>query len=125
MSRLLTRYGRWLLPLLWMGLIFFLSAQSKLPDLTHGRPDLQAVAGHFLVYAVLGVLWARALRGAAVRRPWAWAFFIAVLYGFSDEFHQSFVPNRHPDIFDILTDAAGAGVGLLLYSLARHAPHEA
>ena len=37
-----------------------------------------------------------ALRVSGVRRPWLWAFLIAVLYGVSDEFHQSFVPNRHP-----------------------------
>ena len=41
---------------LWMGVIFYLSAQSRLPDLTQGRPNLQDIAGHFLVYAVLALL---------------------------------------------------------------------
>jgi VanZ family protein len=39
---------------------------------------------------------------------------LAVLYGLSDEWHQSFVPGRTPDVVDILTDAIGAAIGLLL-----------
>ncbi|MCX7707278.1 MAG: VanZ family protein, partial [Anaerolineae bacterium] len=53
-----------------------------------------------------------ALAGSGVRRPGLWAFVLALLYAFSDEFHQSFVPGRHPDPLDILTDAAGAGAAL-------------
>ena len=104
----------WISVVVWMGLIFFLSAQPKLPDLTRGRFEMQDVAGHFLVYAVLALLLAWALRTWRVRRFWLWALVIAILYGVSDEGHQYFVPNRHPDVFDLLTDAAGAGVALLL-----------
>jgi VanZ family protein len=32
----------------------------------------------------------------------------AALYGVSDEFHQSFVPGRTPDVFDACADATGA-----------------
>ena len=40
------------------------------------------------------------------------AFVIAVLYGVSDEFHQSFVPGRTPDAADVLADAVGAALAL-------------
>ncbi|HET8524951.1 MAG TPA: hypothetical protein VFL82_17090, partial [Thermomicrobiales bacterium] len=54
-----TRWGtarRWLPVLLWMAVIFFLSSRQKLPQ-PHGiSPDLQAIAGHFTVYAVLAFL---------------------------------------------------------------------
>ena len=122
------KFVRWAAPVAWMGLIFFLSAQSTLPDLTHGRPDLQDIAGHFTVYAVLGLLWQRALAGAGVRHAAWWAFAIAVLYGVSDEFHQSFVPGRAPDPFDVATDAAGAAVMLGVVSAiykARQARRDA
>ncbi|MGB4803189.1 MAG: VanZ family protein [Anaerolineae bacterium] len=33
----------------------------------------------------------------------------------SDEFHQSFVPNRHPDLFDVATDMVGAALALWLW----------
>jgi VanZ family protein len=43
------------------------------------------------------------------------AFVLAVLYALSDEFHQSFVPGRHPSLVDaLLVDPAGAGLTLLL-----------
>ncbi|MEZ4273606.1 MAG: VanZ family protein [Myxococcota bacterium] len=39
----------------------------------------------------------------------AWGYgFITILYGLVDEFHQSFVPGRSPDLLDALADAAGA-----------------
>ena len=110
---------RWAAVAAWMALIFFLSAQSTLPDLTSGRPDLQNIAGHFLAYAGLVLLLLWALTGAGVRHAALWAAAIAVLYGISDEFHQSFVPHRHPDVFDVLTDAAGAVAGLLAWRARR------
>lgn len=104
----------------WMGLIFVLSAQTRLPRLTpSGWPDVQSVAGHFVVYAVLAWLLCMALAGAGVRRATRWAFVLALLYALSDEFHQSFVPNRHPDIFDVLTDAAGAATALFIAGKVR------
>ena len=62
-------------------------------------PQIQDVLGHFTVYAVLAVLLWWALRGAGVRPSLLWALAAAVLYGATDEFHHSFVPNRHPDVF--------------------------
>ncbi len=104
-------WHRWVAAAAWMGLIFFVSAQPRLPLLLDS-PDLQDVAGHFAAYAVLAALLRWALAGSGVRRPGIWALVLAVLYAFSDEFHQSFVPGRHPDPLDILTDAAGATAAL-------------
>jgi VanZ family protein len=39
---------------------------------------------------------------------------IASLYGISDEFHQSFVPGRTPDVVDWLADTSGALLAVLL-----------
>lgn len=111
---------RWAVVVAWMGLIFCLSAQSTLPRLTPaGWPDVQSVAGHFAVYAVLALLLRAALARAGVRRAALWAFAIAVLYSASDEFHQSFVPNRHADVFDLMTDAAGAAAALFVAEKMR------
>lgn len=101
----------------WMGLIFFLSAQPRLPRvILPGLLPIQDVLGHFTVYAVLAVLVGWALQGAGVRHPMLWALGAAVLYGVTDEFHQRFVPNRHPDLFDLATDLAGAAGALLIVS---------
>lgn len=105
----------WLPPLAWMGIIFLLSAQRKLI----GPPqswlaELLINSAHFFVYAGLAFLWWRALsRGRrADKILLAAAFGISVLYGASDEFHQSFVPGRDASWLDLLTDAAGAAVAL-------------
>ncbi|MGB2772082.1 MAG: hypothetical protein WBF31_07160, partial [Anaerolineae bacterium] len=52
----------WLAVIAWAALIFGFSAQSTLPDLTHGLPDLQDIAGHLAAYAGLAFWLALALR---------------------------------------------------------------
>ena len=100
---------RWTAVVAWMGLIFYLSVQPRLAIVMPlGLPQIQDVIGHFTVYAVLAVFLWWALRGAGVRHPLLWVLVATVLYSLTDEFHQSFVPNRHPDPFDLATDLAGA-----------------
>lgn len=116
----LERLTRWLLPLLWMALIFAMSSRSTIPKAPGISPELIAASGHLVVYAVLGVLLFRALGDLvetwAARAGLAWL--LAVLYGITDEFHQSFVPGRFATLEDVLLDAAGAAIGLLLYRAA-------
>ena len=105
----------WLPPLAWMGVIFFLSAQPDLPGLPGSLLDtLLKKSGHFVVYAVLAFLWYRALSrgGMADRAVLGLVFAIAVIYGMSDEFHQSFIPGRHPGLSDVLIDAMGAATAI-------------
>jgi VanZ family protein len=100
----------WTAVLAWAGVIFTLSAQpgSRLPG-------GWSVQGHFGVYAVLGVLLWLALGGrSAGVRGIVLAIVIASAYGITDEFHQSFVPQRTPDVFDWATDTVGAAVGVML-----------
>jgi VanZ family protein len=99
----------WLAALAWAGVIFGLSSQpgSKLPG-------GWSVEGHLGVYAVLGVLVWFALGGrSAGLRGIILAIAIASAYGITDEFHQSFVPQRTPDVLDWVTDTAGAAVGVM------------
>jgi len=103
-----------LAPFLVMAVIFGFSSRSQLPDLDGGR-DLQNVIGHFAVYAALGASLALLFRaiGWGVLRSLLCAVVLATLYGVSDEFHQSFVPNRNVDPRDVLVDFLGATGGAL------------
>jgi VanZ family protein len=48
------------------------------------------------------------------------AIVAAVVYGISDEFHQSFVPGRTSDAADVLADAIGATVAVgIAWAIAR------
>jgi VanZ family protein len=84
---------------------------SSLPD--PPKPtELPDPSLHALGYFVLCALLIRACAGGAwrgvtpARLAIAWA--IAVFYGVSDEWHQSFVPGRTPDLYDVFADAIGA-----------------
>ncbi len=67
---------------------------------------------HGVLYGVLGagILWALK---SSTRRDLAVAVGLASLYGITDEFHQSFVPGRTPDLVDWVADSAGALLGAL------------
>lgn len=113
---------RFLPVLACMGVIFFLSHQSKLPEVPTLSGQVTSVLGHFSVYFGLAVLtwWALGEFDLSSRQRVGIAIAVAVLYGISDEWHQSFIPGRTPDWRDVLTDAIGAAVGLFIVTrLAR------
>jgi len=41
-------------------------------------------------------------------------FLLVVIYGYLDEIHQSFVPGRNYDVYDMLANAIGAGLFVLI-----------
>lgn len=101
----------------WMAVIFGL---SSLPG--SAIPGKYGTPAHFVVYAVLGGLLLLALPRA--ERPWValvTAVVIASLYGITDEYHQSFVPGRVPDIADWAVDTAGALTATLVLEAIRRA----
>ncbi|BAZ93184.1 uncharacterized protein FOKN1_0782 [Thiohalobacter thiocyanaticus] len=109
------------LALVWMGVLYLLSDQPAIdaPMLFPGQDKLF----HAIVYAVLGGLYLALFRpgpaGYAAQARWL-ALGLAVLYGISDEWHQSFVPGREPDVLDVLADGVGAAVGVMvLHTLVR------
>ncbi len=113
---------RFLPALACMGAIFLLSHQSKLPDVPSLSGQVTSVLGHFTVYFALAVLvwWALGAFDLSGRQRVGIAIAIAVLYGISDEYHQSFIPGRTPDWRDVLTDTIGAACGLWVVTrLAR------
>ena len=98
----------WVPALLYMAVIFVASAQPtvRLPDFRESDK-----VSHLAAYAVLGGLLAY---GGAQTGTGPLPLMIAgSLYGASDEFHQSFVPGRGPDVRDWLADTAGVILGVL------------
>lgn len=96
-------------PVLHCGLIFYLSHQPDLPSTPGGDKT-----AHLIAYAVMGILFVRAFYFGTGWRPVVLilvAFVVSVLYGVSDELHQSFVPGRDPSLGDVLADTAGALLG--------------
>ncbi len=104
----------WLPPLLLMAAIFVLSAQPNL-DSGLGLVDLIGrKIVHAGVYALLCVLWWRALRTqTSPGRALVAAVAISVAYSVTDELHQSTVEGRVGSPVDVLIDSAGVGLAML------------
>ena len=72
--------------------------------------------GHILIYGALGFWLLICLKSWLDGRKGLpfWALLIGVLYGASDEWHQSFVPARSAEGHDVMVDAIGVALGVLL-----------
>ena len=108
------RLMNWAAVLSWAGIIFYASSLSDLGLST--ETNLAPILGHALEYAVLTFLLIRALgsKNSAARRTVWIAALLALAYAGSDEYHQSFVANRHPSALDLLVDAAAIGAVAIL-----------
>jgi VanZ family protein len=109
------RLDPWAPPLVLMAVIFAFSAQ---PDLNSGLGTIDLVGRkiiHASEYGLLTFLWWRALR--TVAKPdtaVAAAAALAVAYAATDEFHQHFIRGRHGTPVDVLIDATGVTIAVIL-----------
>ncbi|HEY6771126.1 MAG TPA: VanZ family protein [Solirubrobacterales bacterium] len=104
-------------PLLLMGVIFYLSAQTSTGEHPWWDVILRKL-GHVSGYALLTALWWWALEGV-VRRPLVIAVSIAFAYACTDEFHQTFVHGRTGTPVDVLIDSIGMAIAALLIGARR------
>jgi VanZ family protein len=114
-----TQFSKWLPAIVIMLVIFWFSAQpgSEMPTFNWADTIIKK-GGHVIGYALLASLYWRALDFNHNKRWVAW--FLAVLYALTDEFHQSFVPGRSPSVWDVMIfDNVGAVVSLWLISHYR------
>lgn len=135
----------WGMVVLWMGVIFYFSAQVSeassqlssgvtqiIVDVIHTiNPNLEIdldtfrfiirKLAHFTEYFILALFVMNALRSSGIcRSSFLIALIICVLYAISDEFHQMFVPGRGPSVRDVFIDSLGAFVGIVcFYFLAK------
>jgi len=137
----------WILPAIWMGLIFVFSHQpgNESAELSSGITQillkvLLAVnisldelslhnairtIAHFMIFFILGYLWyiAFRIRDISPKQSASRAFIISVGYAFFDEAHQYFIPSRACELKDVMVDSFGAGcaigLGWLLPILKR------
>lgn len=117
----MNRFRLWLPAILWAATIFVISAMPPLVPAEKKKPLFIPTdkLAHVVAYALLGGLALFALRRAHnMRLPKAvlLAILLASAYGASDEWHQSFVPNRQAAVDDWVADVTGAVlVGLVWY----------
>ena len=98
---------RFLPAILMMLAIFLFSAGSAFHTQEQLLQTIINKGGHMTGYGLLALAFWRIFEFEEDRFWWAWS--LAVFYALTDEYHQSFVPGRHPSAFDVLVfDNAGA-----------------
>ena len=113
MKKLFAIVPRWLPALILMVVIFAFSSRSgnELPNFG-GWDYVVKKSAHGIGYGLLALSYLHALPNRNYKLAW----FLAVLYSLTDEFHQSFVPGRRSSLEDVFVfDAIGAILALLLH----------
>lgn len=100
-----------LLPIMYMGLIWFLSSHSAdaFVKTSFSFDHLLKESLHLIEFAILYLFIALAF---IVNKRWTraasmFAAIISIAYGAIDEIHQSFVPYRSATVIDFIKDAIG------------------
>jgi VanZ family protein len=133
---------RLLLPILWYGLIFYITEQPEASSLSTQlimfelydtindsvqlaniwilRPEfwngVLRIGSHLFMFGNLGILFYHLIEPSLRfnKKTFLISILLVTLFGISDEVHQSFVPGRFPMPIDVLKDIAGAIVFILL-----------
>lgn len=122
MKKLLDIVPRWLPALILMIAIFAFSSRTsnELPNFG-GWDYFVKKSAHGIGYGLLALSYLRALPNRNYKLAW----FLAVLYSLTDEFHQSFVPGRRASLIDVFVfDNLGAMIALFLHYRFFGADHE-
>jgi VanZ family protein len=118
----------WLPVILWALVIFLFSAKHAVSVSQIDITDFVVKkCAHIIEYAVFTTLLYRALYASGVSKKKAgiYSVILAVIYGLSDEFHQSFTPGRDPKLRDVLFDTTGAITAIYsVWNLLPKAPQK-
>lgn len=115
----------WLPPAIWALAIYLISSFPTAPvSQVYWREFAVKKSAHIIEYAIFAVLLYRAFRGYGIgaKNAAIYSIFFSLIYGVTDEFHQSFTPGREPRVRDVFFDTIGALVGI--YSLWNLPPHQ-
>jgi VanZ family protein len=108
MKKNILRYGP---VILWMAFMFFLSSRSDLPATkVHAFDFVTKKIAHILEYIILNLLWYRAI---AKKQPTT-AMLYSLIFAFTDETHQIFIPYRSGVLRDVGIDFIGILISSLL-----------
>lgn len=102
--------------IVWSALIFYLSSQPAISITEAKTADIFIhKLAHVIEYCILYVLAVLAFYSKEKSKAvLLGAFLFIVIYGATDEIHQSFVPTRGPRFTDVLVDSVGGLIGFVV-----------
>jgi VanZ family protein len=104
--------GLWAPVALYAAALFAASSRSEFPDIVALFWDKLLHAGAWAVLTALALRATHGGKGPLRAGPTLAAAAIALAYGLSDEYHQSFVTGRDAGLPDLLADAVGTAVAI-------------
>jgi VanZ family protein len=123
------------LVMIWMSIIFFFSHQNGiessnlsggfsglLHDLLFTTIEIEVfdsylrILAHFIVFMILGFLILNCFKNKTYRNI-VISFIIGFGYALLDEYHQSFIPGRASEFFDVMVDSFGVIFGIIILLL--------
>ena len=119
---MISKYRYWIPATLYMALIFWLSSRPSPEELRIIPLIARLKIVHMIEYGMLYYFVWHALRATSTYRPveiLILAFFIVVLYGLTDEFHQIFVAGRTARLIDVVADGIGGIITAFVLKLFR------
>lgn len=118
----------WAPPLIWATIIYKLSdGRVPVASSVYWQDFAFKKSAHIFFYGVLAILLYRGMIGEGINKKMAaiWALVLAIFYGVTDEYHQSFTQGREARIRDIGFDGIGATLGsTLVYNILPMMPKE-
>ena len=100
----------WLPPIIWAVVIFsFSSYQTVQASQIMWQDFIVKKSFHIIEYAILTTFVYRAMKGSGLDRKKAgiYSILFTILYGITDEFHQSFTQGRESKARDVVFDTIG------------------
>ena len=113
----------WLPLLIWAAIIFaFSSYPTAKASEIQWQDFVVKKTFHIIEYGILATVTYRALRGSGVdeKKAGIYSMIFALVYGATDEFHQSFTSGRDAKLRDVIFDTIG-GV-LAIYTIWKLLP---
>lgn len=116
----------WVPVILWAGIIFLFSSYPTAPTSEiYWQDFIVKKLAHVIEYGIFAGLLYRAFKkeGVGRRNAALVSILLALLYGSTDEFHQSFTPGREPRARDVIFDTIGAILSIYtIWNLLPKAP---
>lgn len=110
------------LPVMLYCLLIFIQSSYPSPENIPNLPYIDKII-HFTVYAILAILFFRALGTQRFKENITMVIMLSILSsclcGLSDEVHQYFVPHRDADLMDFLADVGGSICGVCVIKFIK------
>lgn len=124
-KKYLYQFYLWFPVFIWALVIFLFSSQpTTRASQINWQDFIIKKTAHIVEYAIFCTLLYRGLRSQLPdKKALKFALIMSILYGASDEYHQSFTPGREPTVRDVIFDTIGASLAsFYLWKLLPRAP---